>query len=131
MRKFYGGVIKHRKPVLMVFFVLVIVCALCKNMISVNYDMNDYLPEDSASTVALDVMGEEFDGGIPNARVMIYDLTIPEALEYKELLEAVDGVTAVTWLDDTVDIRQPLELQDEDTVETYYKVQYRIVYRNH
>lgn len=121
MRKFYGGVIKHRKPILMVFLVLVIVCALCKTMISVNYDMNDYLPEDSASTVALDVMGEEFDGGIPNARVMIYDLTIPEALEYKELLEAVDGVTAVTWLDDTVDIRQPLELQDEDTVETYYK----------
>lgn len=83
--------------------------------------MNDYLPDDSKSTVSLDVMEKEFDGGIPNARVMINNVTVPEALEYKEKIEAVKGVSAVTWLDDSIDITQPLETIDRKTVETYYK----------
>ena len=43
-------------------------------------------------------------GGIPDARVMIKDVTIPEALEYKEKLKAVDGVTDVIWLDDAASV---------------------------
>lgn len=121
MKRFYDKVIKYRKCILVVFLALSVVCALCKPLVSVNYDMNSYLPDDSPSTVALDTMQEEFDGGIPNARVMIYDLSIPEALEYKEKLEAIDGVTAVTWLDDAIDLKEPLETQDTDEVETYYK----------
>ncbi|WP_298483817.1 hypothetical protein [uncultured Ruminococcus sp.] len=66
-------------------------------------------------------MGEEFDGGIPNARVMVKDVTIPEALEYKEKLEAVEGVSDVTWLDDSADLNEPLETMDSDTIETYYQ----------
>ncbi len=121
MRKFYEWVVDHRKLVIAFYVVVVIVCGICKTQISVNYDMNDYLPEDSASTVALDLMNEEFDGGVPNARVMIKNVTVPEALEYKEKLEEVDGVTAVTWLDDAVSVDVPLETLDTDTVETYYK----------
>lgn len=75
---------------------------MAQKFVSVNYDMNSYLPEDSPSTVALDVMEDEFDGGIPNARVLIYNVTVPEALSYKEKLGEIDGVTDVTWLDDAV-----------------------------
>lgn len=57
---------------------------LTDKFVSVNYDMNDYLPESSPSTVALDLMDQEFDGGVPNARVMVADVTVPEALAYKE-----------------------------------------------
>lgn len=96
MRKFYTGVVRHRKSILVFFIASVILCAVLKNFVSVNYDMNDYLPEDAKSTVALDMMEQEFEGGIPNARVMINHVTIPEALEYKEKLKAVDGVTEVT-----------------------------------
>lgn len=52
---------------------------------------------------------------------MIKDVTIPEALEYKEKMKAVDGVSDVVWLDDSVDITVPLSMADEDTVNTYYK----------
>ncbi len=121
MRKFYTWVVKHRKLVLTVFTLAFIICAVCKTQISVNYDMNDYLPEDSASTVALNLMNEEFDGGVPNARVMVKDVTVPEALEYKDKIEQVDGVTDVTWLDDAVSVDVPLETQDKETVENYYK----------
>lgn len=121
MERFYDKVIRYRKFILIVFLGIFLVCALCRGLVAVNYDMNSYLPEDSASTVALDTMQAEFDGGIPNARVMVYDVTLPEALAYKEKLEAVEGVSAVSWLDDAIDIHQPLEIWDEDTVETYYK----------
>ena len=121
VKKFYDRVIRYRKVILIVFFIACIVCALCKNLVAVNYDMNSYLPEDSASTIALDTMEEEFDGGIPNARVMIRDVSLAEALSYKEQLKQIDGVTAVTWLDDAVDVSEPLETQDQNMVETYYK----------
>lgn len=121
MKKFYKAVVDHPKLVITIFAVLFVVCAACKPLISVDYDMNDYLPEESASTVALDLMEQEFDGGIPNARVMIENVTIPEALEYKEQMKAVDGVTDVTWLDDVVSVEQPLETLDTKTVEDYYK----------
>ena len=121
MKKFYKAVVDHPKLVIAIFAVLFVVCAACKPFISVDYDMNDYLPEESASTVALDLMEQEFDGGIPNARVMVENVTIPEALEYKEEIKAVDGVTDVTWLDDVVSVEQPLETLDTKTVEDYYK----------
>ena len=121
MRKFYNWVVNHRKLVIAVYAVLFIICAVCKTQISVDYDMNDYLPESSASTVALNLMDKEFDGDVPNARVMVKDVTIPEALEYKEKISNVDGVTVVTWLDDAVSVDVPLETQDTDTIENYYK----------
>lgn len=121
MRKFYTWIVNHSKLVLAVFTAVFIITAFCKPLVSVDYDMNDYLPEDSASTVALDLMDKEFDGGVPNARVMVEDVTIPEALEYKARIADVDGVTDVTWLDDAVSVDEPLEVQDQDTVENYYK----------
>lgn len=121
MRKFYEKVVAHSKPIMMIFVIIFVICAICSRMVSVDYDMNDYLPEDSASTVALDLMDEEFGSGIPNARVMVEDVTIPEALAYKQELEAIDGVTEVTWLDDVVSVEEPLEVYDTQTVEDYYK----------
>ena len=121
MRKVYEWVVDHRKLIIAFYAVAVIVCTICKTQIGVNYDMNDYLPEDSASTVALNLMNKEFDGGVPNARVMIKDVSVPEALKYKEKLKKIDGVTDVTWLDDAVSVDVPLETLDKDTVENYYK----------
>lgn len=121
MKKFYMSLVNHRKTMVMIFTMVFVVCLLLGNLVKVNYDINDYLPESSPSTVSLELMQEEFDGGIPNARIMISDVTIPEALEYKEKLEAVDGVTAVTWLDDVVSIFVPISTLDTDTLETYYK----------
>ena len=121
MERFFGGVIKHRKKILVCFIIMLVIAAICKPFISVNYDINDYLPEDVPSSVALDVMEDEFDGGIPNMRVMIRDISLAEALEYKEKISEVSGVTDVTWLDDSVDITVPLETADSDVVDNYYK----------
>lgn len=121
MRKFYSWIVNHRKIVIAVYAIVFVICLCCKPFIEVDYDMNDYLPDDTASTVALDVMDEEFDGGVPNARVMLKDVSVPQALEYKAQIADVDGVTDVTWLDDAASVDEPLEMIDEDTLDTYYK----------
>lgn len=121
MRKFYSWVVRNPKKILLFFLVLAVCGAVLQNLVEVNYEMADYLPEDTHSTVSLDLMNEEFDGGIPNARVMIKDVSVAEALEYKEKLKNCEGVTDVLWLDDTVSVYQPLEMADTDAVETYYK----------
>ncbi|MFB4159609.1 RND family transporter [Geomicrobium sp. JSM 1781026] len=83
--------------------------------------MVDYLPDDAPSTEGLEVMENEFDGAMPNAEVLIEDVSIQEALVYKEQLGNVHGVTDVTWLDDLVDLQTPLQMQDESVIESYYQ----------
>lgn len=121
MKKLYEVITAKPKSVIIIFILFAIFGVLIRGFVEVNYDINDYLPEDSKSTVSIDVMNREFDGGIPNARVMIKDVTVAKALEYKDKIADIDGVSDVTWLDDSVDINQPLEVMDNDVVETYYK----------
>lgn len=120
MKKLYTAVVKGRKKIVLLFLAAVVFCGILMPMVSVNYDINDYLPEDVSSTQAIDLMETEFEGGIPNARVMIKNVSIPEALEYKKQLEKVKGVTEVTWLDDAVDITVPEDTIDEQTKKIYY-----------
>ena len=121
METFYSALVRRPKRVLAVFLAAAALCALLWPLVSVNYDINDYLPPESPSTVAIEVLNESFPGGVPNVRVMVRDVTVPEALEYKAALAGIEGVTAVSWLDDAVDLTIPLEMQDTATVETYYK----------
>jgi len=121
MKKFYEHITNHPKLITAFFIMLAVVSAFTGQFVSVNYDMNDYLPSDSKSTVSIDVMNEEFSGGIPNCRVMIENVTVPEALEYKKKFEEIKGVSEVTWLDNSIDLSEPLEIQDKDVVESYYK----------
>ncbi len=121
MNRFFSGVVKHRKLIIILFVLLSVLCFFAWRQVAVNYDMNDYLPDSAQSTVSLDKLGEEFSGDIPNARVMIDNVTIPEVLSFKERLAAVDGVESVVWLDDSEDITIPLSMMDSDTVDSYYR----------
>ena len=121
MKKIFSWILSHKALIISVFAVGCVACALFYTQVKVDYDMNDYLPKNSPSTKAIDVMQDEFSGGIPNTRVMISNVSVAEALSYKQKLQKIDGVTDVMWLDDAVNINAPLETQDAKTVDTYYK----------
>lgn len=114
-------VVKHKKMIIFLFVIAAAVCAFLSTMVRVDYKFADYLPDDAQSTKAIDIMNEEYDQEVPNVRVMIKDVSIAKALDYKEKLEAIDGVQEVNWLDDATDIYQPLEMMDKDTVNDWYK----------
>lgn len=120
-RRIFSIVVEHRKAVIVFYVVVVAICAYCATLVGVDYDINDYLPEQTASTRALDVMESAYDGGIPNARVMVRDVSVKEAAAYEQRLQDVDGVEDVVWLDDYVSTRIPYELIPDGILETYYK----------
>ena len=115
------GIIKHKKLVIAVFLLAMLASAVLLLGVSVNYDLTDYLPEDSESTVALELMYDEFGSGVPNARVMVPELTLTEAAALKRDIAAVEGVSGVMWLDDVEDLSTPVELMDEATVRQYWR----------
>ena len=94
------------------FALVTIISTVAQFFVSVNYNMVDYLPDDAQSTKAMEIMEKEFTGSVPDTRVMISDVTIQEAVTYKEKLEAIDGVAEVIWLDDVVDLKTPLEIAE-------------------
>lgn len=121
MESFYSKIVNHKKLIISIFTISTIICLICSKQVKVDYDMNNYLPADVASTSALEVMYEEYGTAIPNARIMVCNLSLSDAQKMKEKLSDIDGVDSVTWLDDVVDINTPLDVLNQDTVETYYK----------
>src|SRR5690625_2375514 len=118
--------LKHKKLIVIIFVALAVIGGIVQFAVPINYSMSDYLPESAPSTFAIDVMREEFDEDVANVRVMVETPEIIEALNVKEDLEAIDGVTSVMWLDDVIDLQMPIEFIDQDLVETYYKDDYAL-----
>ena len=125
MDKFSQAVIKHKKSVLIAFLIAAVLGGILSKLVSVNYNMVDYLPKDAQSTNAIKIMKDEFGGEMPNARVMLTSVSIQEALEYKDKLAVIDGVTSISWLDDIVGLdtlkTKPLDFLDASIIKNYYK----------
>lgn len=121
MDRLIGGIIAHRRAVVVAFLVVTLACAACIPFVRVNYDMADYLPPSAQSTTAVEIMSTQFDQAIPNAYVMVRDVSVADTLSAKEALSRIEGVESVMWLDDMADLVVPLETLDAAMVETYYK----------
>ncbi len=121
MERFSSSILRHNKFITILVFVIVVVCVILQFGVNVNFNVVDYLPKNAPSTTGISVMSKEFSGAVPNTRVMFPNVSVTEALERKAELAAIDGVSDVMWLDDVMDVKQPLETADPKIVETYYK----------
>ncbi|HJJ38910.1 MAG TPA: MMPL family transporter [Methanocorpusculum sp.] len=115
------GIVKHRKGVVAIVLLIAAISAVLFTQVGINYNIIDYLPPDSPSTTAMNLMKEEYPGGIPNARVMVHNITIPDALALKEKFKTIEGVNEVLWLDSIVSTNIPIEYVGYDVVKDYYK----------
>lgn len=120
MDTFVHVIVRHKKTVVAVFIVAVVIALLLIPFVRTNYDMVDYLPPSAQSTEAVRIMSEDFSTDLPNANVMVKDVTLPQALDIKEALENTEGVSSVMWLDDVVDVAVPLETQDASLTDMYW-----------
>jgi uncharacterized protein len=123
--KFSQAVIKHKRSVLITFLIVAILSAILSSLVSVNYNMVDYLPKDAQSTTAIKIMENEFDSEMPNARVMLTGVSIQEALVYKDKIAKMEGVTSIDWLDDIIGLDRlkttPLDFFDASIIKNYYR----------
>ncbi len=120
MNNIIEKILRAKVIIVAAFLVMTVVSLIQSQAVKVNYNIMDYLPDDAPSTKALDIMNDQYDKGTPNARIMLRDVSISEALSYKSKIGEVYGVQEITWLDDEENIYQPIEFMDKDTVETYY-----------
>ena len=79
-------VLQKRKQVIIITLLIAVLCLILIPQVTI-------ISPTAPSTIALNVI-------LPNARIMVPDITIPEALELKKQFAAVDGVEELTWLDD-------------------------------
>lgn len=121
MRLFAEKIIKSRKAILIIFATLLVISLNLSKMVSVNFDLTAYLPDDANSTIALKVAEEEFNTASSNARILIEDVSIAQAMEYKKQISEIDGVDEITWLDDATNVYIPLDLIPKKNLDTYYK----------
>jgi len=125
MERLSQAIVRHKKIIFSVFLTVTALCAIFSLLVSVNYDMVDYLPRDAQSTIAINIITEEFKDEMPNARVMLTSVSVLEALEYKEKISKIDGVSSVSWLDDIVGLdtlkTTPVEFLDPSVVDNYYR----------
>jgi len=121
MDRLARAIINKRKTIIIFCIIISIISAVLILSVNINYNIADYLPQKAVSTTGIKVMKHEFTQTIPNASVMVEDVSIAEALEIKRQIARIKGVKEVLWLDDVADIKIPLIMQDPETVEGFYK----------
>lgn len=121
MEKLAALITRHYKKILLAYIIFSIISGFLFLRLQINFDLSSYLPDDVESTVALHIMDEEFTSTVPNARVVLPNVTVSEALDAKKTLSEIDGVTAVMWMDDVVDVKKPLPFIDKKILNEYLK----------
>ena len=113
-------IVDNCKPIAIGVIILVIISLFMAPFVKVNYDLTQYLPDFAPSKIAIDKMEETF--GYPGTgRLMLKDVTLYEAKQYKDKIEKVEGVDQIVWCDMTNSITQASDFINEDDIEDYYK----------
>ena len=113
-------IVDHNKVIRNIVFAFVVFFALCYPLVNVNYDLTKYLPSDVDSKIGIDKMEEVF--GYPGTgRLMLKDVTIYEAKQYKDEIAKIDGVDQIVWCDLTNQIYSGSGFINYDDIKDYYK----------
>lgn len=121
MRKVAKFIVKHYRPIFIAFLVAVLLCGFLAGQVKTNYSLAKYLPKEAASSRALEVMDGEFHESVPNLRMVMEGVSLPQAAGIKEDLGGLDEVSRVMWLDTYVSLNQPLDLVDPALLDQYYQ----------
>ena len=120
MERLFRGILRHRRVVIDVFVALTVICACLIPQVKIDANMSDYLPPTAKSSQDLDAMKRVYGNDITNARVYVTGISLPDAKALDKSLKGEKDVISVTWLGDEVDVDQPLETQDADTIADWY-----------
>ncbi len=120
MEKFVLILIRFRILIISITIVLLIAGIFLIPATNVNYDLADYLPDDSMTKEAINVMDKEF-GSFGNAQVMVKNVTMNLAKDIKDRLISIPGIKSITWLDDVTDITLPEDFIPQEFRDIFYK----------
>ncbi len=115
-----GFIVEHNKIIRNIVIAAVVFFSFCIPFVGINYDLTSYLPSSEPSKTAIDKMEDIF--GYPGtARLMIKDVSIYEAKQYKDRIEKIEGVDQVVWCDMGTDIYGSSAFIDAESIKDYYR----------
>ena len=111
--KISKAIVRHRKLILLVAFILLVPAVLLYFRTGVNYDLLSYLPQDIDTMKGQDILVDEFGTGA-------FSMVVVEGMEEKDVsalksqIETVDHVKKVLWYDSVMDLSVPMEMLPDE-----------------
>ena len=109
MKKIAQGIVRLRKLILTVAFLLLIPSAIGAIATRINYDILTYLPQDLDSMIGEVALEDDFHLA-STGMITVEGLPTNELIAMKKDIEAVPGVTQTFWLSDVIDPSIPTEM---------------------
>ncbi len=113
MKKIAQGIVRMRKLILIVAFLLLIPSAIGAVATRINYDVLTYLPADLDSMIGEKILEDDFHLA-STAMITVEGLPSNELIAMKQEIEQVPGVTQAFWLSDVLDPSVPTEMLPAD-----------------
>ena len=113
MKKIAQGIVRLRKLILTVAFLLLIPSAIGAIATRINYDILTYLPQDLDSMIGEVALEDDFHLA-STGMITVEGLPTNELIAMKKNIEAVPGVTQTFWLSDVIDPSIPTEMLPAD-----------------
>lgn len=118
MDRFFNFIISKRIIIVLIFVCVTAVSGFLMLGVGSNYDLSKYLPNGTDSKAGIDILKNEYSYN-GNALLCLEDKSIVDMLKIKEEVASIGGVETVLWLDSVTDIKQPVELVDEEIRNNY------------
>lgn len=96
MGKISGFIVKRRWIILLIFIAMIVYCACSIGLVEVERSITNYLPEDTDTKKALDIMEKEFVT-YGTTRINVSDIAYDEAEELSARIRKIDGVKEVVF----------------------------------
>ncbi len=111
-------IIRSRKVILPLFLVITVVSVILQSSVTINDDMTKYLPSDSETVIATEIMADEF-GNNQSFSVMVVDVDEADIPEYQAIIldvnegNTVERVSVEAYNDETNDVLFSVTLKEE------------------
>ena len=113
MKKIAQGIVRLRKLILTVAFLLLIPSAIGAIATRINYDILTYLPQDLDSMIGEVTLEDDFHLA-STGMITVEGLPTNELIAMKKEIDAVPGVTQTFWLSDVIDPNIPTAMLPAD-----------------
>jgi predicted RND superfamily exporter protein len=110
---------RSRLLILVITLIVIVLSVVFSFRVNTNYDMTEYLPNNSETKEGLDVLEDTF-GNHAMIELMIKDKSLNEIYLIKQQLLLIDGIQKIVWLDDLADISDPDSI-NQLLINQYYR----------
>jgi uncharacterized protein len=114
-----SGIVRHRKAVLALAGLLLVLGLFGMLNTGINYDLLSYLPEDLDSVKGFAILNEDFALG-NTAQVMLVGASDRHVRRLTDEMSGIEGIERVTWVDDLGDLAVPREFWSNGLADAYF-----------